>query len=1684
MRSLTRTRSTTAPGKIFSTLLVAALLFVSIPFTVQPAAVEAAGSTIKWPFVAGSTWYISQGYNTSPNEGWSHYNCDPSTLKDSISQSRSCNQYYQYKYSFDLKKLDGNTAGQNVVSPVNGTIRWIDEAYGGMSINLGNGYAVAYFHTNLAAGLAAGQTVTQGQLLGTIAPAGQAGNSGTAHIHFTLWQTTDGGNWSRNAIPFTDEFGVDGYDLPGLGDASKNQHYQQQIVSSNQVTSAGTATAPGVPQLSSPATGTTYTTTGPTPALTWAAVSGATEYQVVVNDGSMTSPWVSTTSWKMPALANGQYAWQVRAKNTAGTSNLSAKWVFWVDPVNGGTTTPTATVTGTPGALGLTLNKTSTTVNADVQASGTGFNANETVNLYLDSTSSTPITSVKAASNGTFTKLFAVPEAKGGSHSIIAKGASSAKQTTKSISVSPTLTRTPYQGVPGTSIAVTVYGFGASETVRLDFFSTTTVLLGNITTNAKGTGTLNITMPDATNGWHDYSGTGLTSSLKGWGALYVERLVKLSPTSGTTGTSVTVTVKGFTGGEAITVGWNRTATISGTTVCTGTLSSNGNYSCSFSVPQSVSGAYPVTASTGSGATTTANFIVAGPAGISINPTSGAVSSNITINGGGFTPNEQVRLNWDSAATWVTVQTDASGTFLWNATVPNLSQGGHTLKSNGVSSNKSANTSFSVTASGGSTGSSMIGPGTFRVTATIEGLVGHTTSNGHLITPFDHFVALPACTQSSCPWVTPGSSSTYVAECAPNCYVRVTNPANGKCSVAPVWDVGPWFTNDNWWDPANKRVLNTRTGAVNQLAQGYTGADAAKNGLDVGYGLSNGIGISNVGYQTGNRAAIDIADGTWVDIGFAQAAGIGTVEVTFLWLTGQSRASAEAGCGQGSSSASISLNASSGEAGTSVKVSGTGFAAQETVEIYVGATTGTPLITTKSDESGKIGKTIVIPNKPAGTHDITAKGRTSGKSDTATFTITVPNSVVAITLSSTSGPVGKSVKVSGTGFAAQETVEIYVGATTGTPLITTKSDESGKIGKTIVIPNKPAGAHDITAKGRTSGKSDTATFTITVAKPVIAINLSSTSGPVGKAVKVTGTGYGASETVKIYIDSTSRGFIISTKTNSSGGFAKTITIPNVSTGVHKIIADGQTTKLRRTANFTVTAPPKPTLSSTAPAQGPGGSSLRITGRDFLPGETVKLFIDSSNSTPVATAVASNSGTITAEVIIPDLVGGKHLVLAVGQTSKNKTSLAFMLTPTISLSPSSGQNRIFVTVNAKGFAANETVEFFWDGLSTVEGSGQASSSGVATFTVRAPWTNGAHTGAARGTTSDLEETVSFTVVANIKLTPDSGDILTDVTVRGTGFAPGTPVNIHWSSVSSQNVLCTTRSSNDLGTFTCKVSAPDSAAPGEYSIVAVGGNVTATAPFTLVAHVAKAEATERSEPETPTPVPAKESTATPDATVESTPSPAEAAEPEEAMGGDASPDVSEVETVEPTEEATQEATEEPAPEPTATPEPVEREIVLNPIADTSVSNLTPDQPQSAESLGTLAAGGENGDLTLITFQVDGIAVGTVVRATLILTGAGETAAAGGELLLLPGYLVDEAGVTHSGVSLVDAPYALQSDGSVSTAEWIEPWTEIEIDVTGSVAADGFVTFAIPGRAEASIVVGSRESDAPPRLVIVVLE
>jgi hypothetical protein len=141
--------------------------------------------------------------------------------------------------------------------------------------------------------------------------------------------------------------------------------------------------------------------------------------------------------------------------------------------------------------------------------------------------------------------------------------------------------------------------------------------------------------------------------------------------------------------------------------------------------------------------------------------------------------------------------------------------------------------------------------TFRVYATRIGLVGNRTSNGHIITPEDRFVALP-------------SRRVLAARGGSEYQVRVEH--RGRSLTLPVWDTGPWNIRDNWWDAGHRRDM------WNDLPTGQPQSAAAY--FDAYHGGRDGFGRRVL-----NPAGIDLSDAAFYELGLRQS---DWVLVTPLW----------------------------------------------------------------------------------------------------------------------------------------------------------------------------------------------------------------------------------------------------------------------------------------------------------------------------------------------------------------------------------------------------------------------------------------------------------------------------------------------------------------------------------------------------------------------------------------------------------------------------------------------------------------------------------------------------------------------------------------------------------------------------------------------------------------------------------
>lgn len=159
--------------------------------------------------------------------------------------------------------------------------------------------------------------------------------------------------------------------------------------------------------------------------------------------------------------------------------------------------------------------------------------------------------------------------------------------------------------------------------------------------------------------------------------------------------------------------------------------------------------------------------------------------------------------------------------------------------------------------------------------------------------------------------------------------------------------------------------------------------------------------------------------------------------------------------------------------------------------------------------------------------------------------------------------------------------------------------------------------------------------------------------------------------------------------------------------------------------------------------------------------------------------------------------------------------------------------------------------------------------------------------------------------------------------------------------------------------------------------------------------------------------------------------------------------------------------------------QEATFSAIADTTVFLSAPHSPQTEESIASLAMGGPQDAVALISFSVEGLGDAVVLGARLSFQGAGIDGGPGGSVGVIYDYVTAD-GATANDVPSYDS--ALNVHGAPAWFERVEPAGITQVDVTGSIYGDGTLTFVLPGQREQAAAIYSMESGVAPQLILTV--
>jgi outer membrane protein assembly factor BamB len=333
------------------------------------------------------------------------------------------------------------------------------------------------------------------------------------------------------------------------------------------------------------------------------------------------------------------------------------------------------------------------------------------------------------------------------------------------------------------------------------------------------------------------------------------------------------------------------------------------------------------------------------------------------------------------------------------------------------------------------------------------------------------------------------------------------------------------------------------------------------------------------------------------------------------------------------------------AGTVTYFFGFAFGAGESVNIYwnyTGPGTGTLLKTAIADSTGSFKVSAKIPTgTAAGTIPVTAVGQTSNTSASFGFILYPP----LLTLAPLSGSPNTSLTVSAYGLAAFEKVNIFWNNATSA-IASASTNANGYLAPlSFTIPAGTApGNYSVKATGVKSLTTITNTFSVVAPGSLF----SSTSGPVGSRLTISGFGYAPGETVNIQWNYTGPGTgstVTTTTAGISGTVTASFTIPMAALGSYSVAVVGVSSQSVTHHSFTIN-----NSLAVDPATSSPGKSITATGTGFQSGETVNIYLDSTSGTLLATTTTDASGNIKLPVSLPtSTTPGAHTILGVGQTS---------------------------------------------------------------------------------------------------------------------------------------------------------------------------------------------------------------------------------------------------------------------------------------------------------------------------------------------------------------------------------------------------------------------------------------------------
>ena len=325
----------------------------------------------------------------------------------------------------------------------------------------------------------------------------------------------------------------------------------------------------------------------------------------------------------------------------------------------------------------------------------------------------------------------------------------------------------------------------------------------------------------------------------------------------------------------------------------------------------------------------------------------------------------------------------------------------------------------------------------------------------------------------------------------------------------------------------------------------------------------------------------------------------------------------------------------GSVGTAVTLNGYGFDASQDIRVKF---KDTVVNTTKANTWGSWNVTHTIQDTPGGDYVF----KIEAKEGTGLWVNWVSKDFEVtpkITASSSSGTVGDTIDVSGTGFAAEEEdVEVTFDDEVVEPKIPIVVGEDGSWEATIVIPPLHRGDHYIDASGELTRARDVNPVKFVVGAGIL-VELVEPTGPhVGDTIIVKGGGFAVEETgIKVYFD----GAPVTQAFNAKGDgtWETSFVLTASSYGPHPVSASGT-----RTAAVETTLSIKAKIENISPDDGAPGDSVTLTGSGFSNNKELTVSVGGLEASEKAQTQANGDVVINFRVPAKSTAGKQTVTAA--------------------------------------------------------------------------------------------------------------------------------------------------------------------------------------------------------------------------------------------------------------------------------------------------------------------------------------------------------------------------------------------------------------------------------------------------------